>query len=190
MPASGRPVMVVADFDDTLITVDSLCAMMKKNRWYLDPAMIRAGAGIVFAKASGRNELRARSRFKWLMLRRYHALPEEEKDAWTAYFRQRFNTGVLGQIRDLAPEKVIIASASDADLIRRVLDGVLSADDIIASVFTEDESSFQTCYGQWKADRFAERHPERTGYHVVVFTDSESDRPLMHLADEVRLIRR
>ena len=120
------------------------------------------------------------------MLRRYHALPEEEKDAWTAYFRQRFNTGVLGQIRDLAPEKVIIASASDADLIRRVL----SADDIIASVFTEDESSFQTCYGQWKADRFAERHPERTGYHVVVFTDSESDRPLMRLADEVRLIRR
>jgi len=185
MSASGKPVMVVADFDDTLITVDSLCAMMKKNRWYLDPAMIRAGAGIVFAKASGGNELRARSRFKWLMLRRYHELPEEEKDAWTAYFRQRFNTGVLVQIRDLAPEKVIIASASDADLIRRVLDGVLSADDIIASVFTEDESSFQTCYGQWKADRFAERHPERTG-----FTDSESDRPLMRLADEVRLIRR
>ena len=183
MSASGKPVMVVADFDDTLITVDSLCAMMKKNRWYLDPAMIRAGAGIVFAKASGGNELR-------LMLRRYHELPEEEKDAWTAYFRQRFNTGVLVQIRDLAPEKVIIASASDADLIRRVLDGVLSADDIIASVFTEDESSFQTCYGQWKADRFAERHPERTGYHVVVFTDSESDRPLMRLADEVRLIRR
>ena len=190
MSASGKPVMVVADFDDTLITVDSLCAMMKKRHWYLDPAMIRAGAGIVFAKASGGNELRARSRFKWLMLRRYHALPDEEKRDWITYVRQRFTTGVLGQIRDLAPEKVIIASASDADLIRRVLDGVLSADDIIASVFTEDESSFQTCYGQWKADRFAERHPERTGYHVVVFTDSESDRPLMRLADEVRLIRR
>ncbi len=189
MPASGKPVMVVADFDDTLISVDSLCAIMKKNHWYLDPAMIRAGAGIVFSKASGGNGLRARSRFKWLMLRRYHALPEEEKDAWTVYFRQRFNTGVLGQIRALAPEKVIIASASDVDLIRRVLDGVLSVDDVIASVFSEDESSFQTCYGQWKADRFAERHPERTGYHVVVFTDSESDRPLMRLADEVRMIR-
>ena len=111
MSASGKPVMVVADFDDTLITVDSLCAMMKKNRWYLDPAMIRAGAGIVFAKASGGNELRARSRFKWLMLRRYHELPEEEKDAWTAYFRQRFSR----RRRSLSPR-----------LLTRILSGVCS----------------------------------------------------------------
>lgn len=40
MSASGKPVMVVADFDDTLITVDSLCAMMKKNRLLMDVKLL------------------------------------------------------------------------------------------------------------------------------------------------------
>lgn len=190
MQSSDKPVMVVADFDDTLLTVDSLCSIMKKDRWYLDPAMLMAGGRIVLAKALGRGVLEARSRFKWLMLGKYRALPESGKAAWIAYFREHVNKDVLGQIEALHPAKVVIASASEEGLIVSVLDGILKTDDVIANVFTEDPASFRTCYGRWKADRFAERHPERKEYRVVVFTDSESDRPLMNLADEVRLVRK
>lgn len=184
-----KPVMILADFDDTLIKTDSFAGMMKKEKWYLNPAILKAGVFLAFAKVLKKNEIPARNRMKYLLLQKYMELPVEKKNTYAEWFRSQINHEVIQEINQCPHDLLVIISASEAGLIRNVLSDVLACDMIIANELGSDSVSFRTCYGEEKVRRLKDCFPEPEKYDIIVWTDSESDRPIMNLAREVHLVR-
>lgn len=206
-----RQRLCLVDFDDTLITVDSLRHIMKSEYWLFAPSLLIAGVRLFLcmlcdelikpvAYRSGKKAdphvagspiiLRARSRFKYLMLTRYDRLSADKKKKYTEYLRDHINLKVLDMIRESEYDRIVIISASDEGLIRDVLSDSLAGTLIIAnSTDNTDIRSFRTCYGIEKVSRLSQAIPDYRDHEITVFTDSYSDRPLMELADTVYLIK-
>lgn len=183
-----KPVMILADFDETIIDIDSFASMMKQEKWYLDPAVLLCGAGLVLTRMIGKDQLPARSRMKKRLMEKYRDLPADKRKEYIDLLRNHIDPEVVAEIKALSAEKLIIASASEEELIRDVLAGILEPDDIIANEFGGED--FRTCWGREKAERFIEKYPHYEEYDIHVFTDSQSDRPIMELADHVHMIER
>lgn len=133
-------IMVLADFDDTLINCDSMVTILKKEKWYLNCRIICAGLGIIAAKLTKGDVLKKRSQLKYLMLEKYDGLSVDKIDEYVKYFASRINRNVIDKINSLNPDKIIIASASSKELIVKVLEGVLRVDIVIANSIREDEA--------------------------------------------------
>ena len=180
--------LCLVDFDDTLIRTDSLKSIMNSEHWLCSPSLFAAGVKLFFCRALHKGETGARNSFKEGMLRRYYKLPEETVEKYAAGLKAQLNTEVVDKIKAGNYDRIIVVSASEEKLIRRVLDGVFAEFDVIANSL-EEGTEFRTCYGAEKVKRLAEFMPDYSEYEIEVYTDSMSDRPLMELAKKSYLIK-
>lgn len=181
--------LVLADFDETIIDCDSLVTIMKKEKWFLDISLIWAGIGIVCAKVFKGDVYKKRSAFKYIMMQKYNKLSDVSVDKYTEYFKNHLNSEVLTKIQEIDADKIVIASASAESLIRKVLEGVLNVDIVIANVMSDNKKEFKTCYGQQKADRVCQQIPDYKDYEMYVFSDSMSDKPIFDLGKIKYLVK-
>lgn len=182
--------MVIADFDGTLIRCDSLALIMKRERWFLHPDLLAAGIQLAITITLHRKkEYQARCRFKYLLLKKYHALSLEKRNQYISLLRHELNRDLIREIRDASPDRIVVASASESTLIKEVLRGSMKPDLIIAndadSAVKAPMSSFRTCWGEEKASRFQAAVPDYRNFETILFTDSDSDRPMMQIVDSV-----
>ena len=171
----------LVDFDDTLIRTDSLKSIMDLEYWLCSPSLFAAGVKLFFCRALHKGEAGARNSFKKGMLRRYYELPEERVDSYVESLKATLNTEVVDKIKAENYDRIIVISASEENLIRRVLEGVFDEIDVIANSL-EEGVEFRTCYGAEKVRRLAEFMPDYSEHDIEVYTDSMSDRPLMEIA--------
>ena len=192
--------LCLVDFDETLITVDSLKTVMKRERWYLSPELLMAGAGIVASKLhskfvpgqSDADRLRARSRFKLILLRKFRELPADRRIEYTEFFKKHINHDLTEEIRAAGYDRIVVISASETGLIREVLSDVLPDCEVIANECPDTQESaaeFRTCYGAEKVVRLRIAIPDYAGYDITVYTDSYSDRPLMDIAGTTHMVK-
>ena len=167
--------LCLVDFDDTLILTDSLRTVMDSEHWLYSPSLFAAGVKLFFCRAIRRGEAKARDRFKAGILRRFKELPEEKVSDYVAQFKGLLNTGLTERIAGEHYDRIIVISASEENLVRRVLDGVLDKFEVIANT-ADPSDDFRTCYGEEKVRR-------------TVYTDSYSDRPLMQIANTSFLVK-
>ncbi|MCR5509448.1 MAG: haloacid dehalogenase-like hydrolase, partial [Lachnospiraceae bacterium] len=158
------------------------------EHWLCSPSLFAAGVKLFFCRALHSGETGARNRFKEGMLRRYYKLPEERVDAYVDSFRAQLNTGVIDKIKAGNYDRIIVVSASEEKLIRRVLEGVFDGFDVIANSL-EEGKGFSTCYGTEKVRRLAAFMPDYADHDIEVYTDSMSDRPLMEIAKRSYLVK-
>ena len=180
--------LCLVDFDDTLIRTDSLKSIMKSEHWLCSPPLFAAGVKLFFCRAFHKGETDARNRFKEGMLRRFYKLPEEKVEEYASGLKDKLNTDVVDKIKSENYDALIVVSASEEKLIRRVLEGVFDEFDVIANSL-EEAKEFRTCYGAEKVRRLAEFMPDYADHDIEVYTDSMSDRPLMELATKSYLIK-
>lgn len=188
--------LCLVDFDETLITVDSLKTVMKRERWYLSPELLMAGAGIVASKfvpgQSDADRLRARSRFKLILLRKFRELPADRRIEYTDFFKKHINHDLTEEIRAAGYDRIVVISASETGLIREVLADVLPDCEVIANECPDTQEAaaeFRTCYGAEKVARLRSAIPDYAGYDITVYTDSYSDRPLMDIAGTTHMVK-
>ncbi|MBR5420640.1 MAG: haloacid dehalogenase-like hydrolase [Lachnospiraceae bacterium] len=184
--------LCLLDFDDTLIAGDSLKLIMKREGWLFSPSLFLAGVGIAVCRLFRRDELKARSRFKYLLLKKYGKLSEEKKNGYIRMLRERIRPELVSAVKDGKYDRVVVLSASEEALIREVMDGVLSLDEIIASHIGAEQGpeDFRTCYGGEKRRRLKEAIPDYADCDICVYTDSYSDQPLIELAGEAFLVEK
>lgn len=182
--------LVIADFDDTLIKVDSFQTILKKERWFLKPSILFCGFNIIRYKGS-KKEYQARSAIKKELLKLYQQLPDTKKKYYISYFQSQLNNEVIDSIKEKDPTKVIIVSASEEELIKEVLKESLPIDLVIANRMEDiQQKNFHTCYGKEKIRRFQQEFTNYKDYKIFVYTDSYSDQPLMDIAQEVYLVKK
>lgn len=180
--------MVLADFDETLISCDSMVTILKKEKWYMDLSLIRAGVHIAFAKLFKGDVFSQRSKFKYILLEKFQKLPDNTVNKYIEYFTLRINDKVIDKIQSIEPDMVVVASASEKMLIEKVLDKFLKVDVIIANSIGEGQE-FKTCYGEEKARRVCAEIKDYNQYDIYVFSDSMSDMPIFKLGVEKYLVR-
>ncbi len=180
--------LCLVDFDDTLIRTDSLKSIMNSEHWLCSPALFAAGVKLFLCKTFHRGEAEARDSFKEGMLCRYYKLPEEKVEHYVDSLKSQLNTEVTDKIKAENYDRIIVVSASEEKLIRRVLDGVFAEFDVIANSLDEG-SDFHTCYGAEKVRRLAAFMPDYAQHEITVYTDSMSDRPLMEIAQRSFLVK-
>ena len=117
-------------------------------------------------------------------------MSSDRKEQYAQQFTQCLNQEVIAAIKECEHDLLVIISASEKNLIEGVLAGTLAYDYIIANELTDTPEQFRTCYGAEKVRRLQEAIPDYEKYSIIVWTDSESDRPIMNLAEQVHLIRR
>ena len=184
-----KQVLVLADFDETIIDCDSLVTIMKREKWFFDISLIWAGIGIACAKVFKGDVYKKRSAFKYIMMQKYNKLYDASVDKYIEYFKNHLNSEVLSKIRELDADRIVIASASAESLICRVLEGVLNVDTVIANVMSDNKKEFKTCYGQQKADRVCQQISDYKDCEIYVFSDSMSDKPIFDLGKVKYLVK-
>lgn len=185
--ATTKKKMVLVDFDDTLITCDSMVTILKEEGWYWDAALWIAGVKIVLAKVFRGDVYAARSAFKYILMQKYEKLSNEKREHYFVLLKKRLDSVVVDRIQQTGADKIVVASASARELIERVLDGVLKVDVIVANEITT--TAFTTCYGAEKARRFCEAVPDYEKYDIYVFSDSYSDQPIFELGYKRYLVK-
>ncbi|SCY07334.1 Phosphoserine phosphatase [Lachnospiraceae bacterium XBB2008] len=180
--------LCLVDFDDTLIRTDSLKSIMNSEHWLCSPSLFAAGVKLFFCRALHKGETSARNHFKEGMLRRYYKLPEERVAKYAAGLKAQLNTAVVDKIKAENYDRIIVVSASEEKLIRRVLEGAFDGFDVIANSL-EEGVEFRTCYGAEKVRRLAEYMPDYADRDIEVYTDSMSDKPLMEIAKRSYLVK-
>ena len=184
-----KKTLALIDFDKTIISVDSFIYILKKERWFFNIRIIWKVIEILIAKLNHKDELEKRSSLKYILLSKYQFLPEEEKQKIVCQMKQKINVDVIMSIRNMHPDLIVIASASETSLIDAVTKDVLNVNYIIANDYIADGASFRTCYGEEKAKRFKEAITDYQDYDIYVWTDSLSDKPIIDLAKEYHHVR-
>lgn len=181
----------IADFDDTLITVDSLVHIMKREKWIMRPRLIAAGFGIVMAGLHLADKMKSRSSFKKLLLEYLYALPGDKYKEYVSDLKARINESVIEDIMNNCYDSIVIVSASEKDLIKDVIGDIFPDSMIIANSLPKSAASdkpFETCYGANKVKRLSEQMPDYPESDISVYTDSWSDRPLIDIAAHAYMI--
>lgn len=207
--ATTKKKMVLVDFDDTLITCDSMVTILKEEGWYWDAALWIAGVKIVLAKVFRGDVYAARSAFKYILMQKYEKLSNEKREHYFVLLKKRLNSVVIDGIQQIEADKIVVASASVRELIEQVLDGVLKVDVVVANeradygsysadtvgckkqsaVIANEKAGFRTCYGVEKARRFCKAVPDYREYDIYVFSDSYSDQPIFELGFKNYLVK-
>ena len=180
--------LCLVDFDDTLIGCDSFKTIMIHEGWLCSPGLVAKGVKLFLCKLTGKDSLDARSAFKKVLLERYTLLPDEIKEKYFERFRSAINEDLISKINGASFDRVIIISASEEELIRKVISERIAVYDVIANPACPGEG-FVTCYGREKITRLAESVPDYKDWDITVYTDSYSDKPLIDIAAEAYMVR-
>ena len=180
--------MCIADFDKTLITVDSLVHIMFHEAWLFSPKIIICCLVIVILKITGKDTAKVRSLLKEQMLKHYYALPASKKDKYIRFFQTRLNGSVIDHITSAKPDIVVVVSASEESLIGDVLGNTLGDVSIIANNLSGNKI-FETCWGKNKAKRLKSEYTHLSDYIIITYTDSYSDQSLIDISQEAWMVK-
>ena len=179
--------VAIVDFDETLITLDSLVYIMKKEKWYLRPDFLFLGGLIAFLSLfSKKTALKFRSALKKRILKKAKALSDTKKQKYIDIFKKAINTEVLEHIKSGGYDEVTIASAGERHIIDAVISGILPIALNISNNWDRLDD-FETCYGTEKLSRVLAAYDAKSPDYYV-YTDSMSDKPLMDIAKKTYFI--
>lgn len=172
--------LAVIDFDGTLVQGDSILHWLKRERLWRYPSVLWWGGLLALARQilSPKSQLPWRSKFKRALLERIQTLPESSWQIQVAEFRSRLFPSVLRHIHTQNFSRLVVASASLQPFIEDVLDGVLPPHSVVACNWPVPGEPFTTCWGREKVRRLRALGilPHQ---HMVLYTDSPDDSPLM-----------
>ncbi len=182
--------IALVDFDHTLIDLDSLVFILKKERWMFDGYILLFGLMIVLTKFSKPSmRLAARSRFKRRLLHLTKMLPPDSISHYVKHFQSKRFDAVLSHIKDQAYDEVCVISAGERHLIQMTLEDAMPVDAIIANDW-DALDPFVTCFGEEKKRRILQTYGNQHDLCFTVYTDSFDDLPMMELAQHTYLIHK
>lgn len=183
--------IAVADFDRTILNVDSLKYVLIKEKFYLDPLLFALGVllfcSIVFNRKKAK-QLFARNLFKKRLLFLIDRLDKRKFDGYVEYFKNRLNHDLL-RILNQNYSKTLIVSASEMTLIENVVTGQLNSFIVIANNMKHLEN-FQTCWGVNKVKFLQHKVGGEISLDFDVFTDSFDDYPLIVMSNHAFLVNK
>ncbi|MDP4119786.1 MAG: HAD family hydrolase [Bacillota bacterium] len=180
--------IALVDFDETLIKVDSLAYILKKEKGFFDIPLIFCGFFIIISKPFGdKAYIKARSYFKKRLLKLIKRLSQEKKNKYIVYFRNCINQNVFDHIKNNGYDEVTIVSAGEQHIISATVDGMLHINHIISNDW-DHVDGFVTCWGTEKVRRVKEIYKDSNHYHFTLLTDSFHDGPLMEMCNKTYLI--
>ncbi len=181
-----KPRVALIDFDETLLSIDSLKYILKVEGWHFNFEVLTKGIllAIVLKLKLKFCEIKVRSAFKKKVLELYAKLPLEKKEMYIAYFRSELNHSVIEFIKKQNYDQKIIVSASESGLIQAVLRGVLDWNQVVANHLSNSREPFRTCWGKEKLERI-KNAPFFKNSFLELYTDSKDDLPLMQIAHVV-----
>jgi phosphoserine phosphatase len=179
--------IALVDFDGTLISIDSLVYMCKRERMYFSPGFLLGGARIVLAKNPA-SRLAARSAFKRRMLARLRRLTDAKIESYAEYFARQKMSHVLEHIARERYDEIVVVSASERHVIEKTLARV--PDIAVTAVIANDWDNldnFVTCWGEEKVRRVREMFGDAAAEYTA-YTDSMHDAPLIAFANMAFLV--
>ena len=181
--------IAVADFDRTILNVDSLKHILIKEKLYLDPVLFALGVLLlanIALKRKRQKQLGARNLFKKRLLLLINRLDKLKFDKYVEYFKNHLNHDLLRTLNENYP-KIFIVSASEETLIESVIAGQLNTFTVIANNMKRLEN-FETCWGINKVRFLQQKAGGVISSGFDVFTDSLDDGPLIMKSNRAFLV--
>jgi phosphoserine phosphatase len=179
--------IAVADFDRTILDIDSLKYILIKEKFYLDPMLFALGVLLFWSIAfKTKKQLYMRNLFKKRLLSLIDRLDKHKFDKYVAYFKNHLNQDLLGRLNENY-SKIFIVSASEATLIQNVVEGQLNTFAVIANNMKSLEN-FETCWGRNKVKLLQHNAGDKISSGFDVFTDSLDDRPLIMMSKRTFMV--
>jgi phosphoserine phosphatase len=179
--------IAVADFDRTILDIDSLKYILIKEKFYLDPMLFALGVLLFWSIAfKTKKQLYMRNLFKKRLLSLIDRLDKHKFDKYVAYFKNHLNQDLLGRLNENY-SKIFIVSASEATLIQNVVEGQLNTFAVIANNMKSLEN-FETCWGRNKVKLLQHNAGDKISSGFDVFTDSLDDRPLIMMSKRAFMV--
>lgn len=194
MKSNKRQVLVVFDFDGTLINGDSF---LKFAQHALSPlrllkGVLKASPALVGWKLGITNASKAKEIFFSAL---YKGLAQSELQAKAESFADYLdgitNVDTMRILNRLKRDgaKITILSASPGLWIRpwasrHGIDSVISTEASFEDGKATGTFSTPNCKGEEKIRRLLEVYPDRKSYHLEAWGDSDDDIPLLRFADQ------
>jgi phosphoserine phosphatase len=179
--------IAVADFDRTILDIDSLKYVLIKEKFYLDLMLFALGVLLFWSIAfKTKKQLYMRNLFKKRLLSLIYRLDKHKFDKYVAYFKSHLNHDLLGRLNENY-SKIFIVSASEATLIKKVVEGQLNTFAVIANNMKNLEN-FETCWGRNKVKLLRHNAGDEISSGFDVFTDSLDDRPLIEMSNRAFMV--
>jgi len=177
--------IALIDFDGTLISVDSLKTIMKKEKLFFDIALCFWGMLIILSQLfEKKTQLRARSGFKKRLLVLIKKLSDEKLTRNIEYLKSKVNLGVIEHIKSCGYDALCVVSAGERHIIGSVLEGNLENYEIITNDWDKLDG-FTTCFGEEKVRRVKSKFANG---NFTVYTDSVDDKPLSDIANKTYIV--
>ncbi len=176
----------VIDFDETLIRVDSLWYILKRERLWKSPRLFGWGVCLWVARSvlSRTGQLPVRRRFKFILLGLLQARGSKLIDKYALEFQPFLNKELIDRVSQAYPCPVVITSSWEPLALAVLERGGLGNWRVKGTVLTARFADFQIC---WHANKLvALSQLSITTFDL--FTDSEDDRPLMEKAQSVTMV--
>lgn len=178
----------LVDFDNSLIKLDSLVYITKQEKLYLKPNLFFKGVLLFFAfLLPKKNQIFFRSIYKKSILFEIKKISEDRKNHYIKYFQKQINFFLLDLILRQKYDKIIIISASEKNIIKQTLEGVVKYDKIIANNFNKLKN-FVSCWNFKKLECLEEYLGNLDNYEFELYTDSFDDLPLMEISHKTYII--
>lgn len=179
--------IAVADFDRTILEIDSLKYILIKEKLYLDLMLFALGVLLFWSIAfKTKKQLYMRNLFKKRLLLLIDRLDIHKLGKYVAYFKNHLNHDLLGRLNENY-SKIFIVSASEATLIKNVVEGQLNTFAIIANNMKSLEN-FETCWGGNKVKLLQDNARDEISSGFDVFTDSLDDLPLIMMSKRAFIV--
>jgi hypothetical protein len=180
----------IVDFDETLLTIDSLRYILKKEKFFLYPPILFWGGLFFLFKnfLAKKNQIAIRKRVKFFIIKKIHLIGEEKiLSKYSSILSQYLNINLIDFLINNYKKRYIISSSWQS-LIENVLKEKGIKGFIVFGVFySEKFVDFKNYY--WNIGKVSVIMENNIG-EFDLFTDSYDDRPLMEKSKNAFLIPR
>ncbi len=185
--------LALVDFDNTLVMCDTLGHILKEEKYYLDVRLLSLGVGVLVSRILYRSrrdkQILFRSKFKEAFLSKFCRMTDEKLQMYVDYFKSKVNVKLLDYLDKIGYDKIMVVSGSEEMLIKRILDGILSVDAVVANSCADIGRDFMTCWNINKVVRLRKIIDLERFDCIHLYTDSYDDLPLMEIANETYMVR-
>jgi len=190
--------IALVDFDGTLIFADSLSYIFINEKWYFDWKLFVFGIALFAVKLLFKDinrQIPIRSIFKKRLLEKIGAQPAII-DKYSTVFKPKINYKLIDFINSQNYDSIIIASASDENLIKNLIGGLLKLDAVLSNNYKNIERdiskdrNFETCWHSVKLNKIQKYFGDLRGIKFHLYTDSYDDAPLMRISEKIYFIQK
>lgn len=192
--ASSKPVIAAFDFDETLITHDSLPDFLRYS-FSLPVFAWKTLLCVPMLVKFKLHKITNQTAKERLLTTFLSGMPEQHFEKLCQQYAARLNTIVrpeaMGRVRwhQQQGDEVIVISASPENWIvpwakQHNIDEVISTKLEIADDKLTGKLATPNCHGAEKVTRFLTEHPNRDTYELYMYGDGKSDQQMFTLADK------